>query len=74
MSPFLFIHVNVYIECLLRTQNADGNNYTQTPFVYNWRITMRDYISNIAFTDTVKKIQKQKGSRGSYANMEQRGG
>jgi len=34
---------------------------------------MREYLSDIAFTDTVKKIQKQKGSRSSYANMEQRG-
>ena len=34
---------------------------------------MREYISDIAFTDTVKKIQKRKGSRSSYANMEQRG-
>lgn len=34
---------------------------------------MREYSSDIAFTDTVKKIQKKKGSRSSYANMEQRG-
>lgn len=34
---------------------------------------MREYISDIAFTDSVKKIQKQKGSRSIYANMEQRG-
>ncbi len=34
---------------------------------------MREYLSDIAFTDTVKKIQKQKGSRSIYANMEQRG-
>ncbi|QMU61299.1 MAG: pyridoxamine 5'-phosphate oxidase [Gammaproteobacteria bacterium] len=34
---------------------------------------MRDYISDIAFTDTVKKIQDQKGSRSSYINMEERG-
>jgi len=32
---------------------------------------MREYISDIAFTDTVKQIQKEKGSRNSYANMEQ---
>ncbi len=32
---------------------------------------MREYISDIAFTETVKKIQKEKGSRNSYANMEQ---
>ena len=35
---------------------------------------MREYSSDIAFTDTVKEIQKQKGSRSSYTNMEQRGG
>jgi uncharacterized protein len=34
---------------------------------------MREYTSDIAFTDTVKKIQKEKGSRSIYANMEQRG-
>ena len=34
---------------------------------------MREYLSDIAFTDTVKKIQKQKGSRSIYANVEQRG-
>ena len=34
---------------------------------------MREYISDIAFTDTVKKIQEQKGSRSSYINMEERG-
>ncbi|MCH8846438.1 MAG: pyridoxamine 5'-phosphate oxidase family protein [Proteobacteria bacterium] len=34
---------------------------------------MRDYTSDIAFTDAVKKIQKRKGSRDIYANMEQRG-
>jgi uncharacterized protein len=34
---------------------------------------MREYVSDIAFTDAVKKIQKQKGSRNIYANMEQRG-
>jgi uncharacterized protein len=32
---------------------------------------MREYISDIAFTDTVKAIQKKKGSRNTYANMEQ---
>ena len=35
---------------------------------------MREYSSDIAFTDTVKDIQQEKGSRGVYANMEQRGG
>ena len=35
---------------------------------------MREYSSDIAFTDTVKEIQKQKESRSIYANMEQRGG
>ena len=34
---------------------------------------MRDYTSDIAFTDAVNKIQKRKGSRDIYANMEQRG-
>lgn len=34
---------------------------------------MREYVSDIAFTDKVKEIQKQKGSRDIYANMEQRG-
>jgi len=34
---------------------------------------MRVYTSDIAFTDAVKKIQKRKGSRDIYANMEQRG-
>jgi len=34
---------------------------------------MREYLSDIAFTDTVKKIQQEKGSRSIYANMEQRG-
>jgi len=34
---------------------------------------MREYTSDIAFTDTVKKIQKRKGSRDTYAHMEQRG-
>ncbi len=34
---------------------------------------MREYTSDIAFTDAVKKIQKRKGSRDIYANMEQRG-
>lgn len=34
---------------------------------------MREYTSDIAFTDKIKEIQKQKGSRNSYANMEQRG-
>ena len=35
---------------------------------------MREYSSDIAFTKTVKEIQKRKESRSSYANMEQRGG
>jgi uncharacterized protein len=34
---------------------------------------MREYVSDIAFTDKVKEIQKQKGSRDIYAHMEQRG-
>lgn len=34
---------------------------------------MKTYTSDIAFTDTVKKIQTEKGSRDSYANMELRG-
>ena len=34
---------------------------------------MKEYLSDIAFTDTVKKVQQQKGSRSIYANMEQRG-
>ena len=38
-----------------------------------WRRDMREYVSDIAFTDIVKEIQKQKGSRDIYANMEQRG-
>jgi predicted pyridoxine 5'-phosphate oxidase superfamily flavin-nucleotide-binding protein len=35
---------------------------------------MKEYISDIAFTDTVKNIQKQKGSRNAYAHMEQDSG
>lgn len=35
---------------------------------------MREYISDIAFTDKVKELQKQHGSRNTYAHMEQRGG
>ncbi|HSR63457.1 MAG TPA: pyridoxamine 5'-phosphate oxidase family protein [Gammaproteobacteria bacterium] len=35
---------------------------------------MKEYTSDIAFTDTVKNIQKQEGSRDIYAHMEQRGG
>ena len=35
---------------------------------------MKEYISDIAFTDTVKEIQKQKGSRNAYAHMEQDSG
>ena len=34
---------------------------------------MTKYISDIAFTNKVKEIQKQHGSRDSYANIEQRG-
>ena len=34
----------------------------------------REYSSDIAFTSAVKAIQKQKGSRGSYARMERSGG
>ncbi len=34
---------------------------------------MREYVSDIAFTDKVKEIQKQKGSRDTYVHMEQRG-
>jgi len=32
------------------------------------------FISDIAFTPTVKAIQARKGSRGAYANMEENGG
>lgn len=35
---------------------------------------MARIISDIAFTPTVKKIQERKGSRESYAKMEQKGG
>lgn len=35
---------------------------------------MNQYPSDIAFTPTVKAIQAEKGSRSSYANMEERGG
>jgi len=34
---------------------------------------MREYVSDIAFTETVKKVQEEKGSRSIYANIEQRG-
>jgi len=34
---------------------------------------MREYTSDIAFTDKVKEIQERKGSRNSYGHMEQRG-
>lgn len=34
---------------------------------------MREYTSDIAFTDTVKRIQTEKGSRNAYAQMEQNG-
>lgn len=37
-----------------------------------WRSIMREYTSDIAFSDTVKRIQKEKGSRDAYAHMEQR--
>jgi uncharacterized protein len=33
---------------------------------------MREFTSDIVFTDTVKEIQKQKGSRSIYAKVEQR--
>ena len=32
---------------------------------------MREYVSDIAFTDKVKAVQKQQGSRETYAHMEQ---
>jgi len=32
---------------------------------------MREYVSDIAFTDKVKEIQKRHGSRNNYAHMEQ---
>ena len=35
---------------------------------------MREYVSDIAFTDKVKEIQKQHGSRNTYAHMEQGSG
>ncbi|MGY8813926.1 MAG: hypothetical protein ACKVHQ_04320 [Gammaproteobacteria bacterium] len=35
---------------------------------------MREYISDIAFTDKVKEIQKRHGSRENYAHMEQGSG
>ena len=35
---------------------------------------MNDYPSDIAFTPAVKAIQSEKGSRSSYAKMEERGG
>ena len=35
---------------------------------------MREFISDIAFTDTVKKIQQQKGSRTIYERAEEFGG
>lgn len=35
---------------------------------------MKEYISDSAFTDTVKEIQKQKGSRNAYSHMEQDSG
>jgi uncharacterized protein len=37
-------------------------------------MAMREYTSDIAFTDKVKEIQKLKGSRNAYANMEQGSG
>lgn len=36
--------------------------------------SMHQYPSDIAFTETVKAIQTQKGSRRAYANMERNGG
>src|SRR5438874_1046999 len=38
------------------------------------RAKRREYASDIAFTPAVKAIQKRKGSRGSYARMEEGGG
>ena len=35
---------------------------------------MRQYASDIAFTPAVKSLQSEKGSRSSYAKMEERGG
>ena len=35
---------------------------------------MTEYVSDIAFTDKVKEIQKQHGSRNTYAHMEQGSG
>ncbi|TGQ09700.1 MULTISPECIES: pyridoxamine 5'-phosphate oxidase family protein [unclassified Mesorhizobium] len=35
---------------------------------------MNDFTSDVAFTQTVKAIQSRKGSRESYARVEQRGG
>ncbi len=35
---------------------------------------MREFVSDIAFTPTVKAAQEQRGSRRSYARMEQKGG
>lgn len=35
---------------------------------------MSAYISDIAFTPAVKRIQEEKGSRTGYANMEEKGG
>jgi len=32
---------------------------------------MRDFVSDIAFSSTVKKVQQENGSRSSYAKMEQ---
>ncbi len=40
---------------------------------FSWRMKMKEFTSDIAFTETVKKIQKEKESRSIYANMEQRG-
>lgn len=36
-------------------------------------MTATTYASDIAFTDTVKALQEKKGSRGSYARMEENG-
>ncbi|RVD04473.1 pyridoxamine 5'-phosphate oxidase family protein, partial [Mesorhizobium sp. M2A.F.Ca.ET.029.05.1.1] len=35
---------------------------------------MNEFTSDVAFTPTVKAIQSRKGSRDSYARVEQRGG
>jgi len=35
---------------------------------------MKKYVSDIAFSTTVKKVQEENGSRNSYAKMEQKAG